>query len=251
MAGGGAWKVAYADFVTALFALFLVLWILGQDEEEKGTSTADFRDPWQTITQKSTRIIKVREDNVISSRESHFIGDSAVPFKFQRVPEEDVIKTFMNNKELRDNRCIKVEQVNEGVLISFFDNESNKPMFEDNLDPLDPENKPTLTERGLTSLRTVGWLIARYNMDGGNGSDIEINSYTEKGREDDPWEMSMKQATLVFEKLVEVGVENTQVVKIAGLGDTNPIMVDNTPLEPTNKRNRRFEILIRTKPESH
>ena len=35
---GGAWKVAYADFVTALFALFMVLWILGQDEEVKGQS---------------------------------------------------------------------------------------------------------------------------------------------------------------------------------------------------------------------
>lgn len=248
MAGGGAWKVAYADFVTALFALFLVLWIMGQDEEEKGISTAAFRDPWQTITQKSTRIIKVREDNVISSRESHFIGDSPVPFKFQRVPEEDVIKTFMNNKELRDNRCIKVKQVNEGVLISFFDNSSEEPMFKDKLDP---ENKPILTERGLTSLRTVGWLIARYNMDGGNGSDIEINSYTEKGREDDPWKMSMKQATLVFDELVKVGVMETQIIKIAGLGDTTPLMIDNTPLEPDNKRNRRFEILIRTKPESH
>ena len=63
-------------------------------------------------------------------------------------------------------------------------------------------------------------------MDGGKGSDIEINSYTEKGWQDDPWEMSMKQATLVFEKLVEVGVEKTQVVKIAGLGDTNPIIID-------------------------
>jgi chemotaxis protein MotB len=247
MAGGGAWKVAYADFVTALFALFLVLWIMGQDEEEKGTSSANFRDPWQTITQKSTRIIKVREDNVISSRESHFIGDSPVPFKFQQVREEEVIKTFMNNKELRDNRSIKVKQVNEGVLISFFDNSSNEPMFEDKLDP---ENKPILTERGLTSLRTVGWLIARYNMDGGKGSDIEINSHTEKDRED-PWGMSAKQATLVFEELVNVGVKETQVVKIAGLGDATPMMVDDIPLKPDDERNRRFEILIRTKPESH
>ena len=79
MAGGGAWKVAYADFVTALFALFLVLWIMGQDEEVQGIQSRDFNDPWQTITQKSTRVIQVREDNVISSRESQFIGDS--PFR--------------------------------------------------------------------------------------------------------------------------------------------------------------------------
>ena len=42
MAGGGAWKVAYADFVTALFALFLVLWIMGQDEEIQGIQSRDF-----------------------------------------------------------------------------------------------------------------------------------------------------------------------------------------------------------------
>ena len=119
MAGGGAWKVAYADFVTALFALFLVLWIMGQDEEVQGIQSRDFNDPWQTITQKSTRVIQVREDNVISSRESQFIGDSPIPYKHQRVLEEEVIKTFMNNKELRDNRNVLMKQVNEGVLISF------------------------------------------------------------------------------------------------------------------------------------
>jgi len=249
MAGGGAWKVAYADFITALFALFLVLWILNQDEEEKGISSSNFLDPWQTITQKSTRIIKVSEDHVMPSRESQFKGDSPVPLKFQRVPDENVIKTFMNNKEIRDNRCIKVEQVNEGVLISFFDNFSNEPMFEDKVGPNNKPN-PILTQRGLISLRSVGWLISRYNMDGGKGSDIEINSHTEKGRKD-PWEMSTKQASLVFDELVNVGVQETQVVKIAGLGDTTPMTIDNSPLEPNDKRNRRFEILVRTKPELH
>ena len=64
---GGAWKVAYADFVTALFALFMVLWILGQDEEIKGSVSAYFRDPWQAITGKSTRVIQMREDDVVSA----------------------------------------------------------------------------------------------------------------------------------------------------------------------------------------
>ena len=41
--GGGAWKVAYADFVTAMMALFLVLWILSQDEKIKGDVRGDAR----------------------------------------------------------------------------------------------------------------------------------------------------------------------------------------------------------------
>ena len=41
--GGGAWKVAYADFVTAMMALFLVLWIISQDEQIKGNVQQYFR----------------------------------------------------------------------------------------------------------------------------------------------------------------------------------------------------------------
>lgn len=42
---GGAWKVAYADFVTALLALFIVLWVMGQDDKVKEAVSAYFRDP--------------------------------------------------------------------------------------------------------------------------------------------------------------------------------------------------------------
>ena len=244
---GGAWKVAYADFVTALFALFLVLWIIGQDEEVKGVQSNDFNDPWQTITRKSTRLIKVREDNVISSRESKFIGDSPIPYQHQRVLEEEDIKTFMNNKELRDNRNVLMRQVNEGVLISFFDNPSGEPMFKEELDN---NNYPVLTERGVTSLRSVGSLIARYSMNGGKGSDIEINGHTEKGRTD-PWPISAKQATVVFNGLIEAGVKTNQVVKIVGMGDSSPLVINDEPIEPENPQNRRFEILIRTKEETN
>ena len=243
---GGAWKVAYADFVTALFALFLVLWIIGQDEEVQGVQSRDFNDPWQTITQKSTRVIQVREDNVISSRESQFIGDSPIPYNHQRVLEEEVIKTFMNNKELRDNRNVLMKQVNEGVLISFFDNPSEDLMFKE--EP-DANGNPILTEKGMTALRSVGWLIARYSINGGKGSNIEVNGHTEKGRKD-AWEMSAKQATVVVNKLMQTGVKREQVVKITGMGDSTPLEIDGVPIEPISKKNRRFEVLIRTKPET-
>lgn len=42
---GGAWKVAYADFVTAMMALFIVLWIVGQNKQVKDVIAAYFKDP--------------------------------------------------------------------------------------------------------------------------------------------------------------------------------------------------------------
>ena len=53
---GGAWKVAYADFVTGMMSLFLVLWILSQDEEVIIATTRFFRDPYKAGVPKSTPI---------------------------------------------------------------------------------------------------------------------------------------------------------------------------------------------------
>lgn len=51
--GGGAWKVAYADFVTAMMAFFLVMWITGQSPQTKKAISGYFQDPWGTSSEYS------------------------------------------------------------------------------------------------------------------------------------------------------------------------------------------------------
>ena len=230
--------MAYADFVTALFALFMVLWILGQDEAVKGSVSAYFRDPWQSITRKSTRVIQMRENDVVSSRESNFKADAPVELQHQRVNDEEVIKTFMNNKELRENRNIQMERVDKGVLINFF-SETDRNLFDES-----SGNDLALSDYGLMALNSVGVLLARYNLNNGKGSLIEITGHTPEGV-NDPWSMSAKQSTLVFNEILKSGVQESQVVKIIGAGDSVPLDAE----KPDDMKNRRFEILIRTKPE--
>src|SRR3954451_17826313 len=57
-AGGGAWKVAYADFVTAMMAFFLVMWITSQNDEVKKAIGGDFLKPWGSFSQNTTPTIK-------------------------------------------------------------------------------------------------------------------------------------------------------------------------------------------------
>jgi chemotaxis protein MotB len=57
--GGGAWKVAYADFVTAMMAFFLVMWITSQDEEVKVAIAGYFEDPWGTSSEHSAASFNV------------------------------------------------------------------------------------------------------------------------------------------------------------------------------------------------
>src|ERR1700677_2787419 len=51
---GGAWKVAYADFVTALMALFMVLWISGQNIEIRKATSKFFQDPYNAFPERSS-----------------------------------------------------------------------------------------------------------------------------------------------------------------------------------------------------
>src|SRR5689334_15695749 len=107
--GGGSWKVAYADFVTAMMALFMVLWILNQDQEVKGSVEEYFKNPWKSPLSDSTGIIPIENADVTTSRKSNFENPSAVPLESVRRINEDLIKAFIQNPEYREHKSLNIE----------------------------------------------------------------------------------------------------------------------------------------------
>ena len=65
---GGAWKVAYADFVTAMMALFIVLWILGQDDSVKANIAHYFNDPIGFAEGKGPSVIDGSGNKIIAPK---------------------------------------------------------------------------------------------------------------------------------------------------------------------------------------
>src|ERR1039458_9657427 len=72
---GGSWKVAYADFVTAMMALFLCLWLTAQDAKVKDAVERAFRNPFSSVTKESTGIIPNKETSNGSKGEGKFESD--------------------------------------------------------------------------------------------------------------------------------------------------------------------------------
>jgi len=124
------------------------------------------------------------------------------------------------------------------VLINFF-SKSDENLFKKST-----EGDLALSDYGRMALGSVGTLLARYNLNNGKGSPIEITGHTPEGI-DDPWSMSARQSAVVFNEILNTGVEESQIVKIVGAGDI--ILLDEE--KPFDDKNQRFEILIRTKPE--
>ena len=66
--GGGSWKVAYADFVTAMMAFFLVMWITAQDKKIKDAIAHSFNAPFQSLSKAPPNLVPRESMGVVPSR---------------------------------------------------------------------------------------------------------------------------------------------------------------------------------------
>lgn len=226
---GGAWKVAYADFTTAMMALFIVLWLTSQDQRIKDAVERAFRNPFASITKESVGIIPNKEIQAVKSDTGNFNMASVVELSMLRRLNQDLLRSLQGQDDAQSS--VKLEMTPEGLLINVFDR-SHKPIFE-------PQST-RFTPYGDWVFSTLAWEVSRYH-----GFTIELSGHTESGnspiRPDyGDWEISVDRATAVRRKLLEHGVNGAQITKVAGFGDTVPMR----DCDPNSEINRRVSVLL-------
>jgi chemotaxis protein MotB len=231
---GGAWKVAYADFVTAMMALFLVLWLTSQDVKIKEAVERAFKNPFASLTKEGTGIIPSKDKNnqqVVQTTKGSFSSASAVELTMLRRINEDLMRSLQSNPEVDENKSVEMELTPEGLRINIFDR-GNKPIFE----PFSTR----FTEYGGWVFSTLAWEISRYAS-----FLVELEGHTEKMLEGsvgaEIWEISANRANAARKKLEEHGVTGGQIRKIAGYADTIPM----PHRDPMDEVNRRVSVLLR------
>jgi len=158
----GAWKVAYADFVTGMMSLFLVLWILSQDEEVIIATTRFFRDPWMAGVPKSTPVeqrdarpgsmvdqIVGRADTTMRNSDMSTSIDIDVLHRIA----QDWYKKIKMHDDLNIDEPIQIEANNEGLKITLYHGDEF-PIFEN--------SSNELTNYGNDVMQRMSWLLARH-----------------------------------------------------------------------------------------
>src|ERR1700679_3087425 len=112
---GGSWKVAYADFVTAMMALFLCLWRTSQDQKIKDAVERAFRNPFSSITKESVGIIPSKEMQAVRSSSGNFDSASAVELSMLRRINQDLTKSLQTDSESKDEGSVKLDLTPEGL----------------------------------------------------------------------------------------------------------------------------------------
>ncbi|HEY1790740.1 MAG TPA: flagellar motor protein MotB [Verrucomicrobiae bacterium] len=227
----GVWKVAYADFTTAMMALFLCLWLTSQDQKIKDAVERAFRNPFSSVTKESVGIIPSQDANATFQQQGHFQSVSAVEMETMRHLSDDLSRLLKQDENVTS---VKIDLTPEGLNINIFDR-SQKPIFN--------PGTPTFTDYGSWIFSTLAWEIARYTT-----FRIELEGHTESKKERgsgarDGWDLSTERANAARRILLQNGVLEKQFSKISGFSDRVPM----DGYLPTDEINRRVTVLLKLK----
>jgi len=232
---GGAWKVAYADFVTAMMAFFLVMWLVSQDQKIKEAVEHSFQNPFGAVVKQSTGILP--ESNESSMRESkgRFEATSNIELAILRRMSEDVLKSLQANPEIPDETPMRMDMLSDGIRLTMFDR-NKKPLFK--------AGSRDLSEYGEWVFTTLAWQISRFT----NHFTLELEGHSEAGYVPgkdgrDSWDLSTDRAHAARRVLMKHDVKSGQIRRIAGYSDTVPL--PDTDVE--DERNRRVTVILRAK----
>lgn len=256
---GGAWKIAYADFVTAMMAFFLLMWLLGSDAKGNLSGIAEyFKTPLKVAMSggdgsgDSSSILKgggrdltsrdgqskkgdidaAKKTYNLQAAEAAQAKSDAERLKALKAKIEAVIESSPTLKTYRKQLLLDI--TSEGLRIQIVD-EKNRPMFASAKADLQPYTRDILHEIGFA----LNDVPNRISLSG--HTDASPYGSGEQGYSN--WELSADRANSSRRELIFGGMDETKVLRVVGLSSS--VLFDKD--DPFNPVNRRISIIVMNK----
>ena len=251
-AHGGAWKIAYADFVTAMMAFFLLMWLLGSTSEGDKKGIADyFQSPLKVAllnggsgSGDSSSVIKGGGQDLTRSGGQVKRGDIEAQRKTvnlqalkheQRAAEaqklaelsEQVANELKNNAKLSQFASqIKLDMTRDGLRIQIVD-ELSRPMFDSGSAAVKPYMRDLLRAIGSVLVEVPNRITVEGHTD--------AQAFPGGGGGYSNWELSADRANSARRELLSGGMTEERVLRVLGLASSQPFKRED-PLDPQNRR---------------
>ena len=216
---GGAWKVAYADFVTAMMALFIVLWLLSSSSQVKEAVSAYFNDPSGTG--------KERGSSSVGAGEALAVKKDDMPNLKEKL--EQALKQSPNFEKLKDN--VQMSVTGDGLRVELLESETG--MFFQSGSPAPSDTGKELIVKLAEELGQLP-------------NDLLIEGHTDArpfGAKADytNWELSTDRANAARRLMETSGLRPGQIVQVRGFADHNL----RYPNAPDAASNRRVSVIVK------
>ena len=258
---GGAWKLAYADFVTAMMAFFLLMWLLGTTTEPERKGIAEyFQDPFKASREDRGADVGDRTSIVqaggadITSQDQGQVDKGLTPEEKEPTAEEieqkaealekeklenlkqkiqEKINTTAELNEFKDQ--IRLEITSEGLRILIVDAQ-NRPMYK--LASAETEPQIKLILRALAPV--INELPNKVSLNG----HTDARPFPANQKKYTNWELSSDRANAARFELTQGGLAEEKILRVIGLSSSVPYSAATEPLDPIN---RRISIIVMNK----
>ena len=257
---GGAWKIAYADFVTAMMAFFLLMWLLGSTTKGELSGIADyFRTPLKVAMQggsgsgDSSSILKAggrdltRSDDLQMRRGQRPEERRVLNVKAMQAELARVEMTKLKGLQARLDQMIDASTVlrpyreqllvditTDGLRIQIVD-EQNRPMF----DSGSAQMKPYARDILLALSAPLNEVENKISLSG----HTDAKPYASGERSYSNWELSVDRANASRRMLVAGGIADGKIKRVVGMASAVPF----DPVDPLSPANRRISIIVLSK----
>ncbi len=258
-AHGGAWKIAYADFVTAMMAFFLLMWLLGSTTKGdlngiaeyfktplkvamaggsgSGDSSSILQGGGQDLTRSTGQVKRgdlETHKQVVNSQELTRAFEKAEAQKLSGL--KDKIQQMINtNPELKQfKNQLLLDITDEGLRIQIVD-QKNRPMFDSSSAELKPYTREILRQIG----KALNGVSNKISLSGHTDATPYVGG--DKGYSN--WELSASRANAARRELIAGGMDEAKVMRVVGLASAVPLDKSD-PFDPIN---RRISIIVMNK----
>jgi chemotaxis protein MotB len=257
---GGAWKIAYADFVTAMMAFFLLMWLLGSTSEGDKKGLSDYFAAPLKVSMlggsgagASNSILPGGGADLTKQSGQSRRGEGNDPIQKKMIAEamkEEVAKqdakklaalsakisaVISNSPKLAEfSSQIRLDTTPDGLQIQIVDDQK-RPMFDSGSATVKPYMRDILREIGAA----LNGVENKISLDG----HTDRSSYSNAERGYSNWELSSDRANASRRELVAAGMPDDKLARVVGLASSN--LLD--ALDPLSPANRRISITVMTR----
>ncbi len=249
----GSWKVAYADFVTAMMAFFLLMWLLTMSSNEQRARVANYFKTFSIFEKGGSSFMQFSSEMVTKFNMIEDELGGSDPNQTKRGEEMQMNPVTPRNvvedltvKELQERlqndigaklgeagSQVKVEMFEGGVRIQLMDTEGS-PMFH--------VGSSTPTTKAKEILKVITEQIKGFTGKTAIEGHTDARAYPSE--EYTNWELSTERALAARKEMGRQGLNISRLIRVAGFADTEPLIKD----DPYDLRNRRISILLFSSP---
>jgi chemotaxis protein MotB len=236
---GGAWKVAYADFVTAMMAFFLLMWLLAMVSPEKRAGVSYYFKHFNLFDKSGLSFVQNKITPKIDLMDDQTSGKPELSLQIEEEEERALKSAETLSVHLKKEIESKLADFKDQIIIDTFEGAVRVEILDKETGTMFPLGSAEISTNGRRILKTISPAII------GSNRKIAIEGHTDALTYAAPnkysnWELSTERASVARKELERAGLPQEMLMRVTGYASTEPLNKSNL----YDPRNRRISILM-------